>query len=945
MKIKFILWALALAPLLWNCQKKPDNVVSLAGQWKFSLDTSNVGTREAWYNKALPQTITLPGSLTENGYGEEPSLETRWVGSLLDSSWFKSPRYAKYREPGNLKLPMWLTPVKYYRGVAWYQREIEIPASWENVATELFLERCHWETQVWVDDKKLGTQNALGTPHVYDLGALSPGKHLVTIRVDNDLIVDVGVNSHSVSDHTQTNWNGIVGRIELRARPKQRLESLALFPDVTKKQVQVRAHIKNQTNQPFSGKLILSATSSTGNASPEVTAEVTAAPGSDTLFVDYNLQEDIELWSEFNPVTYTLKATLLNAEGQVTDTLTDSFGLRKLEVKGRSLELNGKPLFLRGTLECAIFPLTGYPPVDKAYWQKIFTTSRNHGLNHIRFHSWCPPEIAFQVADEMGFYLQVECSSWANQSTTIGDGKPVDQFVIEESKRIVSTYGNHPSFCLMAYGNEPGGLNHKTYLAKFETYWKNKDNRRVYTSGAGWPILPENDYHNSPEPRIQRWNEGLNSIINAEPPRTDYDWSNRISDLDKPMVSHEIGQWCVYPNFKEIPKYSGVLKPKNFEMFKETLEENHLGHLADDFLMASGKLQTLCYKADIEAALRTPGFGGFQLLDLHDFPGQGTALVGVLDPFWDSKGYVTPAEYKRFCAETVPLARMPKLVLQQQETFKADVEFAHFGEEPFANATVYWKLTYSGAAEPIAEGKWENVSIPLGNNHKTGSVAHALHDVKAPAKLKFTVGIAGTEYENDWDIWVYPDRLRGVEPQDVVVTASWTAASAALDKGRKVLFMVEKGKLKPETGGDVAVGFSSIFWNTSWTRNQPPHTLGILCDPEHPVFKDFPTDFHSNWPWWELTKGVQTMVLDGFPASLDPTVKMIDTWFKNRRLALLFEAKVGQGKLMVCSMDLENVDERPVARQLRHSVLNYMSTDQFNPTVAVRADDIANLMQ
>ncbi len=188
---------------------------------------------------------------------------------------------------------------------------------------------------------------------------------------------------------------------------------------------------------------------------------------------------------------------------------------------------------------------------------------------------------------------------------------------------------------------------------------------------AGWPIIPENDYNVTSEPRIQHWGEGLKSIINAEPPQTMFDFRDFISKYEVPTVSHEIGQWCVYPDFKEIEKYTGVLKPTNFEIFRETLAENGMEDQAEDFLMASGKLQVLCYKADIEAALRTPGFGGFELLQLHDFPGQGTALVGILNPFFESKGYVTPEEFRMFCNETVPLARIKKLIWKGGETFEA----------------------------------------------------------------------------------------------------------------------------------------------------------------------------------------------------------------------------------------------------------------------------------
>ena len=346
--------------------------------------------------------------------------------------------------------------------------------------------------------------------------------------------------------------------------------------------------------------------------------------------------------------------------------------------KDGRLAINGVPIFLRGTLECCIFPLTGYPPTDIDAWRRIVKICKAHGLNHIRFHSWCPPEAAFIAADEAGIYYQVESSAWAsNGGAEIGSGMPLDAWIDVETARMIREYGNHPSFLMMAYGNEPGGPNYKNWLQEWVARWKAKDARRFWTTAAGWPLMPGSDYHNMPEPRIQGWGQGMRSIINAEAPRTDFDWSDHVNvHPDAPFVSHEIGQWCAYPNYGEIPKYTGFFKAKNFEVLQEMAKRNGLLPQAKDFLMASGKLQTLCYKHDIEAAMRTQAFGGFQLLDLHDFPGQGTALVGVLDAFWDSKGYVTADEYARFAGPVVPLARLKKMTWQTNETLEADLQLS-----------------------------------------------------------------------------------------------------------------------------------------------------------------------------------------------------------------------------------------------------------------------------
>ena len=576
-------------------------------------------------------------------------------------------------------------------------------------------------------------------------------------------------------------------------------------------------------------------------------------------------------------------------------------------------------------------------------WAKVLQTFKDYGLNTVRFHSWCPPEAAFIAADKLGFYFQIECSSWANSGTTIGDGASIDDYIYKEGDRIITAYGNHPSFCMLAYGNEPAGANQNAYLGKLLTYWKAKDNRRVYTSGAGWPVIPENDYNLTAEPRIQHWGEGLKSIINREAPQTMFDYHEIISKYTIPTVSHEIGQWCVYPDFKEMAKYTGVLKPTNFEIFRESLRENNMGDQAEAFLMASGKLQALCYKADIEAALRTPGFAGFHLLQLHDFPGQGTALVGVLNPFFESKGYITPEEFRMFCNVTVPLARMQKLIYRNNEVFKSTVEIAHFGEKPIEKAGIICQVT-NEKGDTIHKEIFIKDRIEIGNCSEIGLYQMDLLDLKKAQKLTFEVRLANTTYKNRWDFWVYPAKQEANAGRVYITDKLDKNAEGILSKGGSVL-LLNWGKIGKNKGAQIAIGFSTIFWNTAWTNNQPPHTLGILCDPKLPVFRDFPTEFHSNWQWWDPVSHSQAMILDGFPAELKPLIQPIDTWFENRRLALAFEAKTGGGRIIVCSIDLQNISEdRLVSKQLLISILDYMNSESFNPDIEVESRKIKELI-
>jgi hypothetical protein len=737
----------------------------------------------------------------------------------------------------------------------------------------------------------------------------------------------------------------MVGRLELQAHSSLYVSDLKIFPDIQNKKVKVKILLGNISGKSVKGTISLLALPDHKVASDklnELQSDITFDGDFKEMEFEYSMGAHPLFWDEFNPNIYQMKVTVIN-EQKEQDSKEIIFGMRELKTDGIKFTMNGRPTFFRGTLECAIFPKTGYPPTDTSEWMRIFRIAHTFGLNHIRFHSWCPPDAAFEAADRLGFYLQVECSAWpAKEGLTLGDGKPVDIYILDESERIVDVFGNHSSFCMMLAGNEPDGNNIVKWTDEFDKYWRKKDARHLYSGGAGYPKNPASDFNNDIGPRIQGWGQGLNSIINAEPPRTNYDWKTRIS-IDKPTISHEIGQWCVFPDFKEITHYNGILKAKNFEIFKESLQENNLGLLADSLLLASGKLQALCYKAEIEAALRTQDLGGFQLLDLHDFPGQGTALIGILNAFWEKKDYITQDEFCKFCNTTVPLARLPKMIYNSNESLIASVEIAHFGEHELTNIIPTWHLLEDGSGKIIARGNLQKVNIPLGNGIQLGEINQSLSQIKQAQKLTLVVIV--DKFENSWNIWVYPATPPEIKENILVTQVLDKKAIETLNDGGKILLTLKKGSVKPDKGGSIAVGFSSIFWNTAWTQGQAPHTLGILCNSKHPAFADFPTDYYSNWEWWDAMSHSNAIVLSDFTPELKPIVRIIDTWFENRPLALMFEAKIGKGEIIVSGVDLiANADKRPEARQLLYSLKKYMSGDSFRPINQMTIRQLSDLL-
>lgn len=911
------------------------NRIDLSGKWDFSIDRNDEGIKDKWFNKKLNDNINLPGSMPEKLKGDIVTAQTKWTGSLYDSSYYYNPYMEKYRKEGNIKFPFFLTPDRHYVGVAWYIKEVNIPSQWIGNRVTLFLERPHIESTLWINGLQVGMQNSLCVPHEYDITKfIKNGKCRIAIRIDNRIKdINVGPDSHSITDQTQGNWNGIVGEISLNSTPVTYIDDIQIYPDVEKKQALVKVVIKGK------GKADIELSAKSFNSEKEhivspVKQKLSLTQASTITEIIVPFGDDMLLWDEFNPALYKLKATLTS--GKKRDIKEVEFGMREFKIEGKWFYVNGRKTMLRGTVENCDFPLTGYAPMDVESWERVFNICKSYGLNHMRFHSFCPPEAAFKAADLVGFYLQPEGPSWPNHGPKLGLGQPIDKYLMDETIALTKKYGNYPSYCMLACGNEPSGR-WVEWVSKFVDYWKQSDNRRVYTGasvGNGWQWQPNSQYH------VKAGARGLTWAKSRPSTNDDFRFQNRIDTVKQPYVSHETGQWCAFPNFNEIDKYTGVNKAKNFEIFKDILADNNMSELAYWFNMSSGKLQALCYKYEIEKTLRTPDFAGFQLLALNDYSGQGTALVGVLDVFFEEKGYIDAATWRRFCSPTVPLMRSDKFVYTNNDTIKADIEVAHFGKEAISNANIefafkdkYGKILY--------RGELNKNEIPIGNMNEVGTIEFPLSSIKKAGEINLEVKIKGTDAVNDWNFWVYPEEV-DIEEGDVYTTDSLDEkAIEILNNGGNVLITASN---KISYGKEVVQTFTPVFWNTSWFKMRPPHTTGIFVNPKHPMFVNFPTDYHSNLQWWELLNRAQVMQFTDFPSNFQPIVQSIDTWFISRKIGTLFEASVLNGKVIMTSMDIStNLKERVVARQLRKAILDYMNSDQFRPKYTITPQNIGDL--
>ena len=626
-----------------------------------------------------------------------------------------------------------------------------------------------------------------------------------------------------------------------------------------------------------------------------------------------------------------------------------------LFVKGRHFyDAGGHQVFLRGKHDACVWPLTGHCPMDVQSWRNYFSTCTDYGINHVRFHSWCPPEAAFLAADESGIYLQPELPFW-------GDFNAKDSvlmiFLHQEGENILREYSHHPSFAMFALGNELWGS--IDAMARFVEDFRRIAPSVLFTFGSNYylgyqGVKPGMDYFTTCRVGGEAWGSydthtrgsfsfadaKTGGLLNSEYPNTVMTLDAGCSKSSVPVISHETGQFQIYPNYDEIAKYTGVLYPYNMEVFRARLDSAGMLSQANDFHRASGLWSLQLYKADIELDLRSEQMAGFQLLDLQDYPGQGSAYVGILDAFMDPKPLCTVRQWRQWCNDVVPLALLPGYTYTSGERREIEVKVANYSGRSLQGRNLHW----------VAGNLEGDLTIPDGEGLlSVGKIPFEAPVVKTGTHLQMALLIEDTEYHNTYDYWVYPQTV-SLDPKDIIVTHLMTdEIGQQLEAGGKVLWMPDTTQLKGKTIGGL---FQTDYWNYRMFKticegnHKPvsPGTLGILTNPKHPLFGEFPTDEHTNWQWFPVIQHSSPMILDNLPKDYRPIVQVIDNVERNHRLGLVFEFAVGKGKLLVCMSHLECAREYPEGRQFYYSLLQYMHSQQFQPSCVVSYRDLLRLL-
>ena len=963
----------------------------LAGIWRFEIDKEDRGFAEHWEKRRLTQTITLPGCLQAQGYGDAISEDTPWVQSLYDALWYQRGEYAYAQENGT-KVPFLSQPPHHYTGKAWYQKTIFVPEKSDGFVGRLTLENTKWKTTLWIDGECKGSIVSLCAPHVYETGALSAGEHTVTLCIDNGWQLPYRPDGHGVSDALGATWNGVAGAITLELFNGIWIERVKVNAQMPQAAIQV--HLKNETSHIQNCIVHVQDTVHTDISADAVCV---LTPGSQICELTLNYPSDTPLWDEFDQGLHNLIVTLSSIsnalQGEMQSSITQlplqskemvsqfskvvlqtkevTFGFRRAEVKDGHFVINGRNTYLRGTHFGGDYPLSGIPDCGNAYWDKIMETVKTWGMNFIRCHSYCLPEAAFEAADRAGVYLQIECDMW----NVFAPDVQMNNVLWEETKRILDTFGNHPSFLMLSPSNEPGGdwlMPLTDWVSKCRAY----DSRHLYTIQSGWPYPMEPDkitgtdyvyFHRSgfgiqPGGTIRGtrgWNGG--------------DYRESLKDISYPVICHELGQWCAYPDFDVIDKFTGYLQPGNFEIFRESARAHDVLGQNKEFVYNSGRQQVRMLKEDLEANLRTPYIYGFELLDLHDYLGQGTALVGILDPFWDSKGYVTPNEWRQFCDETVLLARIESYCIDRAKnaTISIPIEVSHFGRAPLQSVRIHWQLEQQPVTEytygehgktltqtifqpPVLCGTLKQRDYALEKNQSAGCIYLNMEDIEPNRvyTLRVSMKVNGRIVENTWPLWIFDSsKLNPVSAPDeskaesdtheaVFITSDRFLAETLLNEGKRVLFELPY----EDTSYDCPpVRFNPSFWNSqmgpTWARG-----MGMIIQNAHPAFASFPTTADGGWQWQSLIENARGLRVEKLGCDcITNIVQPIDEWNRNDKMSLLFECQVGTARLMMTSINLEQ--DTPQAAALKKSILSYMKSDAFEPQGQVSWKQLSSLFE
>lgn len=956
--------------------------ILLNGKWHVVLEDGTTGQMD------------LPGTLDENGIGHRDVGANQWhpdavLGNAAGEIDKDAPIATRF------------TRRHTYEGEARISSKITVP---DYGTDRLFVlaERAR-ALRLLVDGEACAVfrQGTLSTPYIFELTGAAPGEHEFTFLSDNSypgMPKAAICYSSAATDETQTNWNGILGECSMYTRPQNFIDSLRVYPRAVKKEeknkaggyvldvcvelapgakkVYKDAKIILQSEALAAGELedtqtLTEIISYSGEGLAEAGTDKEENPKTmEIWFRDLPLRENVKLWDEDEGNLYEMAVTLDNGmsaedKGGSTAECRTRFGIRSFGDNGSGrLALNGRAIFLRGEANCAEYPETGHPPMTIPEWKEMLLKYRSYGINFVRFHSHCEPEAAFAAADELGMLLQPELSHW----------DPKDAFGTEESYRyyraelvdLLKTYANHPSFVMLTLGNELQAQDEgRERMRELVRTAKRMDPTRLYANGSNAfygeeGCDPESDFYTSQSCKdvvIRGTFSGMRGYLNENYPSADRTYDEAMAEIrkeyQKPVFSFEVGQFEVLPDFEDLESFHGISDPVNLKLIKKRVEERGLLPTWEKYVEATGELSRLAYREEIEAAMRTRELSGISLLGLQDFPGQGTALVGMMNSHLEPKPYdfARPERFREFFQECRILVKLPHYTYEAGERLIAEVEAANFGKRNI-EGVFCWTLagkksvSENGNCEP-AEIKSKNTVIATGEDTEiticrpgsyteVGSLDIPLDFVEKNTALTLKVRIGDSI--SAYPIWVYR-KTTPICPENVYETRAFDVKTREiLQNGGRVYLSPDADK--ESLPNSIKTQFTTDFWSVGTFADQEGG-MGQLIDTEHPIFKEFPTDFHTDWQWWIMATK-RAVIL---PHPMKTIITEMDSYAFLRPMAQMIEFRCLKGKVLLSTMELHKSQQYPEVRALQASIYTYLSGENFEPAEEITEEELSMLVR
>ena len=946
--------------------------ILLNGKWHVVLEDGTTGQMD------------LPGTLDENGIGHRDVGANQWhpdavLGNAAGEIDKDAPIATRF------------TRRHTYEGEARISRKITVP---DYGTDRLFVlaERAR-ALRLLVDGEACSVfrQGTLSTPYIFELTGAAPGEHEFTFLSDNSypgMPKAAIYYSSAATDETQTNWNGILGECSMYTRPQNFIDSVRAYPRAVKKEeknkaggylldvcvelapgakkVYKDAKIILQSEALAAGELedtqtLTEIISCSGEGLTEAGTDKEENPKTmEIWFRDLPLRENVKLWDEDEGNLYEMAVTLDNGisaedKGGSTAECRIRFGIRSFGDNGSGrLALNGRAIFLRGEANCAEYPETGHPPMTIPEWKEMLLKYRSYGINFVRFHSHCEPEAAFAAADELGMLLQPELSHW----------DPKDAFGTEESYRyyraelvdLLKTYANHPSFVMLTLGNELQAQDEgRERMRELVRTAKRMDPTRLYANGSNAfygeeGCDPESDFYTSQSCKdvvIRGTFSGMRGYLNENYPSTDRTYDEAMAEIrkeyQKPVFSFEVGQFEVLPDFEELESFHGISDPVNLKLIKKRVEERGLLPTWEKYVEATGELSRLAYREEIEAAMRTRELSGISLLGLQDFPGQGTALVGMMNSHLEPKPYdfARPERFREFFTESRIFVKMPRYTYEEGEYLTAEVEVANFGKESISGELV-WTLGYRDCAVNTGSGEFlcgradGQKNCPPGTYTSLGRLDIPLEVKGVSAAFMLTVSMG--DCTSTYPVWVYK-KTSPECPKNVYETRVFDEQTrAVLQNGGRVYLSPDADK--ESLPYSIKTQFTTDFWSVGTFADQEGG-MGQLIDTEHPIFKEFPTDFHTDWQWW-IMASKRAVIL---PHPMKTIITEMDSYAFLRPMAQMIEFRCLKGKVLLSTMELHKSQQYPEVRALQASIYTYLSGENFEPAEEITEEELSMLVR